>query len=149
MSNRGSPSPKEKSNGYVACLHAVTTLTQCTQERTGVGTDEGRFALRRRWPPPKGLIDAADASLKPVGALIFASHLRRSPAAMRILFGRTVTLLRRGLVIAQDSGNRYNETSSRVNVLGRLEARHGDPLTALDYLKFRHPQESTIREMSL
>jgi hypothetical protein len=41
--------------------------------------------------------------------------------------------MRKGLVIAQDSGNRYNETSL-ANVLGRLEARHGDPLTALDYL---------------
>ena len=43
--------------------------------------------------------------------------------------------MRKGLVIAQDSGNRYNETSL-ANVLGRLEARHGDPLTALDYLNF-------------
>jgi hypothetical protein len=41
--------------------------------------------------------------------------------------------LRRGLVIAQDSGNRYNETHL-ANMLGRLEARHGDPLAALDYL---------------
>jgi hypothetical protein len=41
--------------------------------------------------------------------------------------------LRRGLVIAQDSGNRYNE-SHLANVLGRLEAQHGDPLAALDYL---------------
>jgi tetratricopeptide (TPR) repeat protein len=41
--------------------------------------------------------------------------------------------LRRGLVIAQDSGNRYNE-SHLANVLGRLKAHHGDPLAALDYL---------------
>jgi len=41
--------------------------------------------------------------------------------------------LRRGLVIAQESGNRYNE-SHLAHVLGRLEARHGDPLAALDYL---------------
>jgi tetratricopeptide (TPR) repeat protein len=41
--------------------------------------------------------------------------------------------LRRGLVIAQDSGNRYNE-SHLANVLGRLEAQHGDALTALEYL---------------
>jgi predicted ATPase/class 3 adenylate cyclase len=41
--------------------------------------------------------------------------------------------LRNGLVIARDSGNHYNE-SHLANVLGRLEAQHGDPLTALDYL---------------
>jgi tetratricopeptide (TPR) repeat protein len=41
--------------------------------------------------------------------------------------------LRRGLGIAQDSGIRYNE-SHFANILGRLEARSGDPLTALGYL---------------
>jgi tetratricopeptide (TPR) repeat protein len=41
--------------------------------------------------------------------------------------------LRRGLAIAQDSGNRYN-VSHLANVLGRLEARHGDPVAALDHL---------------
>ncbi|OBK75018.1 adenylate/guanylate cyclase domain-containing protein [Mycobacterium sp. 1274761.0] len=41
--------------------------------------------------------------------------------------------LRDALVIAQDSGNRYIE-SHVANVLGRLEARHGEPLAALDYL---------------
>jgi hypothetical protein len=33
--------------------------------------------------------------------------------------------LQRGLVMAQDSGNRYNE-SHLANILGRLEAKHGD-----------------------
>jgi tetratricopeptide (TPR) repeat protein len=42
--------------------------------------------------------------------------------------------LRRGLVIAQDSGIRYNE-SHLASVLGRLEARHGDAQSALEYLK--------------
>ncbi|WP_371514919.1 NB-ARC domain-containing protein [Mycobacterium sp. 1164966.3] len=41
--------------------------------------------------------------------------------------------LRRGLAIAQESGNRYN-VSHLANVLGRLEARHGDPVAALDNL---------------
>ncbi len=41
--------------------------------------------------------------------------------------------LRNGLVIARDSGNRYNE-SHLANVLGRLEARHGEPSAALEYL---------------
>jgi predicted ATPase/class 3 adenylate cyclase len=41
--------------------------------------------------------------------------------------------LRKGLVIAQDSGNRYSETHL-ANILGRLEAQHGNPLAALEYL---------------
>jgi tetratricopeptide (TPR) repeat protein len=42
--------------------------------------------------------------------------------------------LQRGLVIAQESGIRYNE-SHLTNVLGRLEAQHGDTLAALEYLE--------------
>jgi hypothetical protein len=41
--------------------------------------------------------------------------------------------LRMGLVLAHESGNRSNE-SHIANVLGRLEARYGDPLAALEYL---------------
>jgi len=41
--------------------------------------------------------------------------------------------LRRGLVIAQDSGNRFIETLL-VGQLSRLEAEHGDPLAALDHV---------------
>jgi predicted ATPase len=40
--------------------------------------------------------------------------------------------LQRGLVIAHDSGIRYNE-SHLANILGRLEAQHGDTLAALEY----------------
>ena len=40
---------------------------------------------------------------------------------------------RRGLVIARDSGNRYAETLL-AGVLSGLEAEHGDPLAALDYV---------------
>jgi hypothetical protein len=46
---------------------------------------------------------------------------------------RARDVLRKGLVVAQDSGNRYSETHL-ANILGRLEAQHGDPLAALDYL---------------
>ncbi len=42
--------------------------------------------------------------------------------------------LRRGLAMAHDSGIRYNE-SHLANILGRLEAQHGDPLAALEYFK--------------
>ena len=46
---------------------------------------------------------------------------------------RALDALRRGLVIAQDSGNRYTETLLAAS-LSRLEAEHGDPLAALDYV---------------
>jgi tetratricopeptide (TPR) repeat protein len=42
--------------------------------------------------------------------------------------------LQRGLVIAHDSGIRYNE-SHLANILGRLEAQHGDTLAALKYFR--------------
>jgi predicted ATPase len=45
---------------------------------------------------------------------------------------RSLESLRRGLVIAHDSGNRANESHLAAN-LCRLEAEHGDPLAALDY----------------
>jgi hypothetical protein len=41
--------------------------------------------------------------------------------------------LRRGLVIARDTGNRLNE-SHMANVLSEIETEHGDPQAALDYL---------------
>jgi hypothetical protein len=40
--------------------------------------------------------------------------------------------MRRGLVIAQDSGIRANESFLAIT-LSRVEAEHGDPLAALDY----------------
>ena len=43
--------------------------------------------------------------------------------------------MRRGLIVAKETGNRYFE-SHLANVLGRLEARHGDPVAALDYLAY-------------
>ena len=46
---------------------------------------------------------------------------------------RALEALRRGLVIAQDSGNRVIE-SLLATALVRLEAEHGDPLAALDHI---------------
>ena len=46
--------------------------------------------------------------------------------------------MRRGVVIAQDSGNRTFETHLASN-LARLEAQHGDPLAALDYFLCDNP----------
>ena len=52
---------------------------------------------------------------------------------------RALDALRRGLVIAQDSGNRSNE-SHLATCLSRLEAEHGDPLAALRLLHSGDPQ---------
>ena len=89
----------------------------------------------------KGLIDAAEATHNP-WALSFAlcaygtAFLDADPDRAR-------EAMLRGVVIAQDSGNRTIETylASR---LARLEAQHGDPLAALDYslVSIRHLHDS-------
>jgi predicted ATPase len=77
-----------------------------------------------------GLVAAAEATRNPY-ALSFALFVHglafrdADPAG-------ALDALRRGLVIAQDSGNRFNETQLAVG-LSRLEAECGDPLAALDY----------------
>jgi hypothetical protein len=77
-----------------------------------------------------GLIAAAEATRNPyaLSFALFAYGLAfrdADPASALDAF-------RRGLVIAQDSGNRFNETQLAVG-LSRLEAECGDPLAALDY----------------
>jgi tetratricopeptide (TPR) repeat protein len=78
-----------------------------------------------------GLIDAAEATRNP-HALSFAL-LACGFACRDIDPGRALEALRRGLVIAQSSGNRNNETHLAAN-LSRVEADHGEPLAALDYV---------------
>ncbi len=78
-----------------------------------------------------GLIDAAEATHNPYA---LANALRAYGGA----FGDAdpagaLEALRRGLVIAQDSGNRFVE-SQLATRLSRLEAEHGDPLAALDHI---------------
>ncbi|HVQ98905.1 MAG TPA: adenylate/guanylate cyclase domain-containing protein, partial [Mycobacterium sp.] len=86
--------------------------------------DEARAAAN-------GLIDAAEATGNPL-AISFAlwahgyAFLDAAPAG-------ALNALRRGLVIAQDSGNRFAETRLAVT-LSSLEAEHGDPLAALDHV---------------
>jgi hypothetical protein len=78
-----------------------------------------------------GLVDAAEITGNPLAlsnALISEGLVFRDADPIRAL-----DALRRGLVIAQDSGNRFVESHS-ANVLSDLETQHGDPLTALDYL---------------
>jgi tetratricopeptide (TPR) repeat protein len=77
-----------------------------------------------------GLIDAAEATHNP-WALSFALF------TYGFVFSdadsvRALDALRRGLVIAQDSGNRANESFLAIT-LARLEAKHGDPLAALEH----------------
>ena len=79
----------------------------------------------------KGLIDAAEATRNP-SALLFAL-LAYGTAFLDADPDRALEAMRRGLVIAQDSGNRFNETHLAQN-MGRVEAQHGDPLAAFDYL---------------
>jgi predicted ATPase len=78
-----------------------------------------------------GLIEAAEATHNPF-ALSYALY------AYGYAFGdadplRALEALRRGLVIAQDSGHRFNESLLAI-FLPRLEAEHGDPLAAFDHL---------------
>ena len=51
--------------------------------------------------------------------------------------------MHRGLAVAHDSGNRFNETHVMAN-LAQLEVERGDPLSALDHigLAIRHMHES-------
>ena len=78
----------------------------------------------------KGLIDAAEATGNPC-VLSFAL-LAYGLAVHDADPVRSLAALRRGLVLAQDSGNRANQSHLALN-LCRSEAEHGDPLAAFDY----------------
>jgi hypothetical protein len=84
-----------------------------------------------------GLIDAAEATHNPAVlslALYVHDFLYVHDAAFRYTDPvAALDALRRGLVIAQDSGNRFTE-SLLAGSLCRLEAVYGDPLAALDYI---------------
>ena len=78
-----------------------------------------------------GLIDAAEATHNPaVIAMALYAHENAFRDADPVA---SLDALRRGLVIAQDSGNRTTESLLAVS-LCRLEAVYGDPLAALDYI---------------
>ena len=78
-----------------------------------------------------GLIDAAKATHNPyvLSLALFAYGFAFGDADPV----RALEALRRGLAIAQDSGNRF-AGALLVNALSRLEAEHGDPLAALDHI---------------
>jgi predicted ATPase/class 3 adenylate cyclase len=78
-----------------------------------------------------GLIDAAEATCNPsvLSYTLFAcGYVFRSAD-----FGRALEALRRGVLVAQDSGNRFFETQFSYWLFG-LEAEHGDRVAALKYL---------------
>ena len=88
-----------------------------------------------------GLIEAAEATRNPYA---ISNALEAYGFAFRDADpDRAREAMRRGLAIAQDSGNRYNETHLAAT-LARLEAQHGDPLAALDYflMSIRHLHDS-------
>jgi predicted ATPase/class 3 adenylate cyclase len=98
-----------------ACLAVILMMA---------GSDEEAMATTT------GLIESAEATHNPL-ALSFAL------LAYGITFRdadhvRALNALRRGLVVAQRSGNRYNE-SHLAAILCRAEAKYGDPLAALDH----------------
>jgi len=79
----------------------------------------------------KGLIDAAEATGNPwtlSWALFAYGFAFRHADPVRAL-----QAVRRGLVIAQESGNRANESHLAI-CLSVLEVEHGDPLAAFDYV---------------
>jgi tetratricopeptide (TPR) repeat protein len=78
-----------------------------------------------------GLVTAAETTQNPY-AISFACFVHG--LAFRDVDPRgALDVLRRGLVIARDSGNRFNETQTAV-ALSRLEAACGDLGAALEYI---------------
>jgi predicted ATPase len=79
-----------------------------------------------------GLVASAEATRNPyaISSASFVHGLAFRDADPR----GALDVLRRGLVIARDSGNRFNETQLAIG-LSRLEATSGDPLVALEYIR--------------
>ena len=79
----------------------------------------------------KGLIEAAEATHNPwalsFGLLAYGYAVRDTDPI------RALDALHRSLLVARDTGNRFNESTMSAS-LARLETEHGDPLAALDYL---------------
>ena len=124
------PARTVRSSGAAPSSHAVATPHTITRACLVLAlTVAGRDDEAR--PPPNGLIEAAEATRNPCALSFALVGLRvRLP---RRRSRRALDALRRGLVIAQDSGNRSNETHLAAS-LSRLEAEYGDPLAALDYV---------------
>jgi hypothetical protein len=90
---------------------------------TSAGCDDEAMAAA------DGLLDAAEATYNPW--TLSYSLLAEGMAFRDADPVRAREAMRRGLVIAQDSGNRANETHPAA-LLARVKADHGDPVAALD-----------------
>ena len=88
-------------------------------------------SYREAMAAANGLIEVAEALPNP-WALSWAC-MTYGIACLEADPSRARDVLRKGLLVAQGSGNRYSETHL-ANILGRLEAQYGDPLAALDLL---------------
>jgi predicted ATPase/class 3 adenylate cyclase len=97
------------------CLLLALTLAGCADDAMAAAT---------------GLIDAAEATCNPwaLSFALFTYGFAFSDADSV----RALDALRQGLVIAKDSGNRFIESNLAVT-LAFVEAKHGDPLAALEY----------------
>jgi hypothetical protein len=103
--------------------NTVTTACLLTGLTAAGSTDDAMVAA-------DGLIDAAEATGNPyVLSFALLAYGWASHDADPV---RSLPALRRGLVIAQDSGNRAN-LSHLAALLCRLEAEDGEPLAAFDY----------------
>jgi predicted ATPase len=123
--------------------------TQCERDRDTHGLTRAGLSIALMMSDRRdeamavadGLIDVADATDNPLAMsyVLFAEGTAFRDADPV----RALNALRRGLSIAQDSGNRLNE-SNFATVLTQLEFRNGDPLAACEYAAFaiRHYHES-------
>jgi predicted ATPase len=104
--------------------HAFTRASLLIGLTVAGSTDEAMAAAT-------GLIEAAEATRNPwaLSLALFTYGYAFSDADP----ARALDAMRRGLVIAQDSGNRANESILAIT-LARLEAKHGDPLAAFEYV---------------
>jgi hypothetical protein len=130
-------------NAYIAAGQPVRTVEWC---RAQLARGRDTHTLTRAWTvfalafagsrqearaAATGLIDAAETTRNPY-ALAFA--LSAYGFAFRDADPhRARDARRRGLAIAQDSGNRTVETALATG-LSSFEAKYGDPTTALDYI---------------
>jgi len=100
-----------------SCLVMAMTIKGPSDEAARAGAD---------------LVDEAEATRNPdmlsIALLAYGFAVRDTDPA------RALVALRRGLKVAQDSGNDFG-TSQLATVLCRVESKHGDPLTALDYFR--------------
>ena len=119
---------------YGRDTHTITRASLVYALVTAGSADEAMVAA-------DGLIEAAEETNNP-HAVSFA--LTADGFAFRDADPvRALGALRRALVMAHDSGNRFNESNAAQN-LAYQEAKHGDPVAAFDYftLAIRHHHDS-------